>query len=101
MANNGDNYENDVQFQDLQVTIDTIVSETQPENYDTDINEKEALKCHEWSIHLFCIKVFDLLTDNLHREPNVLINICEILNNLFVIMNEARVEWSHMNLVIF
>jgi hypothetical protein len=81
------------------VTIDTIVSETHPENYETDINEKEVLRSQEWSIHLFCIKLFDLLTHNLHREPSVLINICEILNNLFVIMNEARVEWSNLNLV--
>ena len=87
-------------FQDLQATIDTIMSEANPENYETDLNEKDALRANEWSIHLFCIKLFDIITDNLHRDQSAMVNIFEILNNLFTIMNECKSEWSSFNLVL-
>jgi hypothetical protein len=80
-------------------TIDTMMSESHPENYETDLNNKEILQANELKIHIFCLKLLDILFDNIAKSTHLLANIFETINNLFVILQESKHEWSSLNLV--
>ena len=75
------------------------MSESSPENYETDIKEKQTLQANEMAIHAFCIKLIDILFDSFDRSTSLLSNIFETLTNLFDILNESKYEWSSLNLV--
>ena len=75
------------------------MSESHPENYETDLNNKEAIQANELKIHGFCFKMMDILFDSIKKTSNNLPNIFETINNLFIILNETKNEWSQINVV--
>lgn len=93
--------------QDLQNSIDTYLTETNTENYETDADEMHAIKLNqEWPIHSFCFRLIDTLIDNLNliflknqpTDTSLLPTICETINSLIEILNETKPEWSNINL---
>ncbi len=104
----------ETQNQDLQTSMETVLSETNVENYETDIEEKNSIrKNQEWPIHSFCFKLIDTLIDNMSlilikNNKNILNNnfnyqlqtsmipiICETINNLIDILYETKSEWKN------
>lgn len=79
--------------------MDTIISESNRENYETDINEKQHLQSNELPIYKFCLKLLDILLDNIAKPSFLLPNLFEIVNNIFSILHETKSEWSSLNLV--
>ena len=76
-----------------------MMSESHPENYETDLNNKETIQANELKIHVFSLKLLDILFDNITKSSTILPNLFETINNLFVILNETKEEWSHLNVV--
>jgi hypothetical protein len=76
-----------------------MMSESHPENYETDLNNKEIIQSNELKIHVFCFKMLDILFDSISKTSNNLANIFETINNLFNILNETKNEWSQLNVV--
>lgn len=102
--------------QDLQISIDTILSETNQDNFETDVKDRVVIeKAENWPVFSFCFKLMDTLVENLsviiirvnnnsRRTPgsvsdtSVVPTICETINNLIVILYETKNEWCNLNL---
>ena len=99
-------------------SIDAFLSETNMENYETDLNEKQLIKqTQDWLVHLFSFKLLNTLIDNVNlilvrnnknytNDPNnfqlkssLLPVICETINSLIDILYETKEEWRNYNIV--
>jgi hypothetical protein len=102
---------------DLQDSIDAFITETNIENYETDLNEKHTIRqTQEWPIHSFCFKLLSTLIDNLnlilvrnHKnyaqnaanfqlKSSLLPVICETIDSLIDILYETKEEWRRYNI---
>ncbi|CAF1113592.1 unnamed protein product, partial [Brachionus calyciflorus] len=99
-------------YQDIQESIETFLSETNNENYETDLNSMHVIRQEqEWPLYSFCFKLFDCLLDNINLilmknnngmnqlDTSILPMICETINNLILILNETKTEWSSSKLL--
>ena len=106
---------------DLQLSIETMLCETNVENYETDASDKEAIRQkHEWPIHAFCFKLLDTLVDHMSLlqvknnnnsnnksssqsssamlpHTSMLPALCETVNALIEILHATRCEWRRAN----
>ncbi len=96
----------------LQVKIDTVLSETNQDNFETDFKDRQIIETNEnWPVYSFCFKLIDTLVDNMSTlvlknnkqassvpDTSLLPIICETINNLIVILYETKGEWSTLNL---
>lgn len=80
-------------------TIDTMISESHPDNYETDLNNKEAIQANELKLHVFCFKLLDILLDSISKVSTMLPKVFETIDNLLNILNETKNEWSQLNVV--
>jgi len=104
--------EADIDNNNLQVKIDTVLSETNHDNFETDFKEKESIEMNEnWPVYSFCFKLIDTLVDNMNililknnKKSNTVLDtsllpiINDTINNLIVILYETKAEWSSLNL---
>ena len=98
--------------EELQVSIENILSETNGDNFETDANERLDIEKNEnWPVYAFCFKFIDTLIDNIsiivirsnksstnQLETSVLPIICDTINNLIRILYDTKSEWSNLNL---
>lgn len=98
--------------QDLQVTIDTIISETKHDNFETDVKQRiEIEQSESWPLYSFCFKLIDTLIENMNviivrnnkrcdqkPDTSLLPAICETINNLINILSATKTEWCNLNL---
>ena len=98
--------------EELQVSIENILSETNGDNFETDANERvEIEKAENWPVYAFCFKFIDTLIDNIsiivirsnksstnQLETSVLPIICDTINNLIRILYDTKSEWCNLNL---
>jgi len=107
--------------QDFQITIDTILSETNQDNFETDVKDRVVIeKAESWPVYSFCFKLMDTLVENLSviiirinkkraaaaatcgpcpiSDTSLVPTICETINNLIVILYETKNEWCNLNL---
>lgn len=82
------------------------MSEVNTKNYETDVNEKQAIRqSQEWSIYSFSFKLLSTLIDNMslitirsnsnnsQLKFSLLPSLCETINQVIDILAETKEEW--------